>query len=258
MLLRRFTKHFREQDWTAIGIELVIVVIGVYLGLQVQNWNQARMERNAADDYRGRLIEELRRNQHNLQSRRGYYVEVQLKAQAALDALEAPADTLGASFITDAYMASQAWSPEVDRGVYDEVLNAGAIEATLSVESRRRLSNLLNVFETVKPTLADDPDYRKLVRAHIPIALQRDIETGCGDVVTADSGGAISISWPECAPEWDPSATRAGVDALLAAPGLRASLTFRLSHVETTLRVLGRNINRCNGLIEHLEQEHAG
>ena len=44
MLLRRFTKHFSEQNWTAIGVELIIVVIGVFMGLQVQNWNQARIE----------------------------------------------------------------------------------------------------------------------------------------------------------------------------------------------------------------------
>ena len=45
MLLRRFIEHLRKQEWTAIAIDLVIVVVGVIIGLQVNNWNEARVER---------------------------------------------------------------------------------------------------------------------------------------------------------------------------------------------------------------------
>ena len=258
MLLRRLSKKLREQDWAATGTELVIVAIGVFMGLQAQNWNEARQERRAADDYRTRLVEELRRNQHNLEARRDYYTEVQDRAQAVLDALDGPADDLDVAFIVDAYMASQRWRLEVDRGVYDEVMNAGAIGATLSVDSRRRVTNLFNIFDSVKLTITDDPGYRNLVRAHLPISMQRKIEAGCGDVVTTDADGAISITLPDCAPDWKPSATRAGIDALLDAPDFRTNLNFRLSSVETKLTVLGRNIDRCRGLVEHLEREDVG
>jgi hypothetical protein len=44
MLLRRIIAHFRKQEWTAIGIDFVIVVIGVFVGIQVANWNEARLE----------------------------------------------------------------------------------------------------------------------------------------------------------------------------------------------------------------------
>jgi hypothetical protein len=42
MILRRVIKHFREQEWTAIFLDFLIVVVGVFVGLQVQNWNEAR------------------------------------------------------------------------------------------------------------------------------------------------------------------------------------------------------------------------
>ena len=45
MILRRAIDHMKSQHWTGIGIELVIVVLGVFIGLQVDNWNQARQER---------------------------------------------------------------------------------------------------------------------------------------------------------------------------------------------------------------------
>lgn len=34
MILRRITANFRRQDWTAVAVELLIVVVGVFIGLQ--------------------------------------------------------------------------------------------------------------------------------------------------------------------------------------------------------------------------------
>ena len=45
MILRRVIAHLRKQEWTAIAIDFVIVVVGVFVGLQVNNWNEARSER---------------------------------------------------------------------------------------------------------------------------------------------------------------------------------------------------------------------
>lgn len=45
MILRRFAEHLKSHDWFAVGIEFVIVVVGVFVGLQVQDWNEARKER---------------------------------------------------------------------------------------------------------------------------------------------------------------------------------------------------------------------
>ena len=45
MLLRRITEHVKAQNWFAVGIDFVIVVIGVFIGIQVANWNDARSDR---------------------------------------------------------------------------------------------------------------------------------------------------------------------------------------------------------------------
>jgi hypothetical protein len=42
MILRRVISHLRKQEWTAISIDFVIVVVGVFIGIQVSNWNEAR------------------------------------------------------------------------------------------------------------------------------------------------------------------------------------------------------------------------
>ncbi|MDQ7076858.1 MAG: hypothetical protein Q9M45_03310 [Robiginitomaculum sp.] len=44
MILRRVIKHFRHQEWTAIFLDFLIVVVGVFVGLQASNWNAARLD----------------------------------------------------------------------------------------------------------------------------------------------------------------------------------------------------------------------
>jgi hypothetical protein len=49
MILRRITEHVKTQNWVAVVIDFVIVVVGVFIGLEVQQWaegqRQARLER---------------------------------------------------------------------------------------------------------------------------------------------------------------------------------------------------------------------
>lgn len=59
MFRRRFAQHLKKQDWSTIVIELVVLVVGVFLGLQAANWNEARIEREQARDLRERLTEDF-------------------------------------------------------------------------------------------------------------------------------------------------------------------------------------------------------
>ncbi len=60
MLLRRVIRHFREQEWTAIFLDFVIVVVGVFVGLQVNNWNEARASHAAEVRYLEEIAGDLR------------------------------------------------------------------------------------------------------------------------------------------------------------------------------------------------------
>ncbi len=44
MILRSITRHVREQNWVAVGIDFFIVIVGVFIGIQVANWNAVRLE----------------------------------------------------------------------------------------------------------------------------------------------------------------------------------------------------------------------
>ena len=55
MILRRLSTAFRKQDWFTVAVETLIVVFGVFIGLQVNNWNAERVSRSDATDLSSRL-----------------------------------------------------------------------------------------------------------------------------------------------------------------------------------------------------------
>lgn len=59
MILRRFSQALKEQNWAAIAIEFVLLVAGVFLGIQVANWNEERSERIAEIGYLGGLQKDV-------------------------------------------------------------------------------------------------------------------------------------------------------------------------------------------------------
>ena len=58
MILRRIKSHIEKENWFAVFIDFIIVVVGVFIGLQVANWNDARAERGQALDLMERMVSE--------------------------------------------------------------------------------------------------------------------------------------------------------------------------------------------------------
>ena len=59
MILRRLTKHVRDQNWFAVGLDFVIVVIGVFVGMQVSNWNDAHQTQSERQLVETRLLSDF-------------------------------------------------------------------------------------------------------------------------------------------------------------------------------------------------------
>ena len=54
-MLRSVSQHIKNLDWLAVTVELLIVAVGVFMGLQVQQWNQQRTDRVEEQQYLERL-----------------------------------------------------------------------------------------------------------------------------------------------------------------------------------------------------------
>jgi hypothetical protein len=51
MILRRLATAIREQNWFTVALEILIVVVGVFVGLQADQWNQSRKDRLVEQQY---------------------------------------------------------------------------------------------------------------------------------------------------------------------------------------------------------------
>ncbi|MEL7363318.1 MAG: hypothetical protein AAFN13_14680, partial [Bacteroidota bacterium] len=65
-ILGRLSQAVREQNWFAVALELMIVVLGVVIGFQVTAWGQSRTDRAKEQTYLGQLVEDLRETDRRL------------------------------------------------------------------------------------------------------------------------------------------------------------------------------------------------
>ena len=254
MLPRRIASFMKDQNWTVVGIELLVVVTGVFLGLQVDNWNESRIERNSVRTYYVRLIEDIRTNENSLLAHQAYYQNVRSHGEAALAALRTPQENLGEQFLIDLYQATQIWQTVFNRAAYDEIISVGAMSSIPDVGARSRLANYYVAVDAVSTQLLERSAYREIVRARMPIEVQRRIETNCGDTVTVASDGALITRFPDnCKLGLSKSATKSAIESLLGSPELATQLTRRLSDMDTKLRIMNRNMERSRDLADYME-----
>lgn len=59
MILRRLADAIRQQSWFTVFLEILIVVAGIFIGLQVDDWNNLRKDRGDEQHYLNRLHDEI-------------------------------------------------------------------------------------------------------------------------------------------------------------------------------------------------------
>lgn len=70
MIIRRIIDQLRKQEWGVVVVELLVVVVGIFLGLQVTNWNEDRKAEAEGlyylDLLRRQLTAEILRDEENI------------------------------------------------------------------------------------------------------------------------------------------------------------------------------------------------
>lgn len=129
MIVHRLARSFREQDWLAVGIEFVIVVVGIFVGLQATEWNERRELRERERNYLERLGEDLnamRSEFTGIQTRAGDRVPGALRTFRALEACDAGLASDEDVRRTIAGYQNQRIASVVDR-TYQEMVSSGAL-----------------------------------------------------------------------------------------------------------------------------------
>ncbi len=59
MILRKIADAIQQQNWFTVVLEILIVVVGIFIGLQVDDWNSLRKDRRDEQHYLNRLHDEI-------------------------------------------------------------------------------------------------------------------------------------------------------------------------------------------------------
>ncbi|WKK67526.1 DUF6090 family protein [Lutimonas zeaxanthinifaciens] len=169
----------------AIG-EIILVVIGILIALQVNNWNLDRMARIDSRNIHSRLEEDLSNETIVLTERLEYYLMVQEHAKKTVQALTDHPDSLGSDFILNAYQASQSWMYRNVRDTYDEIISTGSIKLIPDPELRKRIGSYYDETDIYMQIWYKKGDYRELARKHIPYEVQKKIQSTCEIWTTVD------------------------------------------------------------------------
>ena len=156
MILRRLAQNLKQQHWTAIGIELAIVVLGVFIGMQVSNWNEERRDRALERQYLERLREDFASSVSRAQDSIEAMESQGRKATLMLDSLRAcRLDGAGqrADFASGLYMLGRIEPPMLTRGTIDELRSTGRLGIIRSVRLRQALSNVVQEQERAMEVL---------------------------------------------------------------------------------------------------------
>lgn len=219
MILRRVISHVRDQEWTAIFLDFVIVVVGVFIGIQLGNWNTAQSERDREHALLGELHSELTESVEQLNIITDAYNQVSRSGErsvAFLDAGEGCGDSCW-DVIVDFFHASQWQEPIFVRSAYDEMRRNGWPRNRAIVEA---VEDYHRQGELNRNGLRDVPTYRALVRGLIPLAVHGPYWTACYEL---ENGYERYLE--DCPEGVDSGVSAAGVAAIAAHPDIHPALT---------------------------------
>lgn len=183
MLLRRITKHVKDQNWFAVGVDFFIVVIGVFIGLQVTNWQAAITEQKTAEKYLVRLSNDLQDDLNRMRHTEAFWRTIKNYTEQSLSYLEEPEQNTQSSWgaVLGFFQASQIDPFQVNDITYNELQQAGQLSLLENHALRQKLAEYysFNGSDIGTELMRYVPAYRERVRGFMPSVVTDYIWKNC-------------------------------------------------------------------------------
>lgn len=197
MMLRRVAEHAKAQNWFAVTLDFLIVVVGVFIGIEVANWNSARQDRQEERRYYQQLLVDLRTD---LESFRGTEKRVDRHdeaAQLALDRLNgnAPPQISRGRMATAIHYAGFIYIPRASRGTYDELISTGNLRLLRNSDLKSQIARYYGDFDAIRQwdllLRNQQSDYWTETAGVLPRPVLRDAIRDREPTISEDEDGAI-------------------------------------------------------------------
>lgn len=183
MSIMKLAARLRHHDWMAAVIELVIVVVGILVALQVSNWNQDRLDRARGDGYYRRIQADLAVDRANIDETKAFWASVSKYGFDAMAAAQTGQRVDGSNWKTVLayYQASQLFPFQLEDTTFMEMRDSGdlALIGDEAVRAHLTRYHRLSGNGITARILQHEPVYRVQVRGMTPWPVQQYIWTNC-------------------------------------------------------------------------------
>ncbi len=142
MFFRRIAESIRTQNWFTVLIEIFVVVVGIFLGLQVDDWNEMRKYQREETVYLAKIRDDLDQMRNELEDYLERNSERKETMTAALEALESCDDSGEARKAVQFALLRYQTSPPVNYldATYNEMVSSGALARIRDQELKSRIA----------------------------------------------------------------------------------------------------------------------
>jgi len=203
-------ENIRKYIWYAVG-EILLVMIGILLALQVNNWNEERKEQALSLEFENRIVEDLNRlieiskyRSNQSQQILDSVVETQLLMERGTGLNSTESETVEYALL---------WFPRTqyqlpDLLTYEEMKDSGLLGLIRDVEMRKELAQLhglLQQVENIYDKLSTDIErqfevYNRYIRPHtdpetLNISYTYDFEAMSSDQEFVNTFARMTVHW---------------------------------------------------------------
>ena len=170
MLLRRITKHVKDQNWFAVVLDFVIVVAGILIAFQIANWNDGRSDTAREKVLLERLAVDLKYTLEFVEVR-GPEISAQPAATSHLIEMlrsnTPPTDQR--AFFDLVEQCVQVWAPFGLSSTYNEMVATGSLSeitnktsSSVLTQYQRSHSHSATIME-IQLQARDNPDLHRAI-----------------------------------------------------------------------------------------------
>jgi hypothetical protein len=164
LFIRRFIDQVKAQNWTAISLELIVVVFGIILAFQVDHWNESRKLREVVLDNLSGLAQDFATNRNLLLDVRDRHLRSTHAIEYILAFGSDPKDTLNHDdFYEKMRHVSASRKFTVVSRTYDSLISAGLVEIIPSEELKATIAKFYNLVERIANAQEDVQAIQTLV-----------------------------------------------------------------------------------------------
>ena len=143
MILGRMRKHLAQQDWIAITVDVVVVLVGILLAFQIERWADELRNRSLEQDYLYRLKQDLETEVVRMNQAWDYAEDRIRAAKILAQVVNDSSIVVDAPKILPWALETATWRsyPQINAFVFEELQNSGNLTLIRSESLRRNLTN---------------------------------------------------------------------------------------------------------------------